>query len=144
MRTLLSIIVAVGSLVGVARADVDAIAFTVLPVSDLKQILNEQGTNALSNARLEEKAVAHGYAFPGSTVWLKTADFQVRIKIGQSEFTELGAGEYAYEFSWYDQKRGTNVFSLSGKVKPGNTPTLPAKWDQKELAIVFSLENLNQ
>jgi hypothetical protein len=127
-----------------ARADQEAIGFTIYPTAVIQEALATQGTNGLSSSILEQKAIAEGYAHAGSVVWMKTKAIQIRVDIRKRSMPSSAPNEYVYSLSFYNQDQKEAEFDLSGRIKVETTPSLANGWEQKKHAVVFKLENLKR
>jgi hypothetical protein len=99
-------------LVGTTLADYPAIGFTVYRTADVKEILSTNGVVGLAGTNLTDKVVAGGYTQPGSSVFFRTASFQVRIKLDALPISQQDTGQYNYSLHWYDQKEKRAVFGF--------------------------------
>ncbi len=143
MKTILIFAIPLLAFLG-ARADQEAISFSIYPTTVIKEVLATQGTNGLSSSTLDQKAIAEGYAHAGSVVWMKTKAFQIRVDLRKRFMPSSAPNEYVYCLSFYNQGENEAEFDLSGRIRVEKAPSLAEGWEQKKHAVVFKLENLKR
>ena len=119
-------------------ADVPATAFYVLKTDSLKQLMAEkEDLKSLDLLKVEDMSIVRGYFEGNCSIYLKTKDYQHRIKA----FIDKD-GEILFSFRMYSQKYKKQVFSSVGEVKLKEYFSAKKKWQKEEYVVLLRQQNL--
>jgi len=118
------------------KADKMAIQFRVIKTEDILKL--HSNDKKIDYSRIP--SVAQGYLEKECSIYLKTEDYQYRIKASFTEKKSL-----LFSLSMYSQKSRNNVFTSSGEVVLSdkfNIPSLKKGWHDDSYVIVWQRVNL--
>ena len=121
-------------------ADVPVTAFYVLKTDSLKQLMAEkEDMESLDLLKLEDMSLTTGYFEGNCSLYLKTKEYQHRIKAYIDK-----DGELLFSFRMYSQKLKKRIFSSTGEVILKESFTVKENWQKEKYVILFRKQNLSR